>query len=131
MSLWHRNCADMNKPIYPAATALGMLVFKYSMECIFSHGGIILKPCCPCMSYKLLLPHAGDCGRFCFGEVSLWFLFVCVRNISATTERIGSRVWTLAWTTLKVEVKGEKLRSPGTKNSIFRPFSSLRAVYVW
>jgi len=56
-------------------------------------------------------------------------VFVCVGNISGTAERIctrfilqGRRVWFLALTSLKVKVKGQRSRSSGTKNGIFRSF---------
>ena len=69
-----------------------------------------------------------------FGAISLWF-FVCVRNISGTAERIctahGRRVRSLAQMSLKVKIKGQRSRSPGTKTAFFSPFGGLRAVYVW
>ena len=34
----------------------------------------------------------------------------------------GRRVWSLARTSLNVKVKGQRLRSPGTKTDFFRPF---------
>jgi len=43
----------------------------------------------------------------------------------------GRRVWSLAWMSLKVKVKGQRSRSPGTKTAFFGPFGGLRAVYVW
>jgi len=42
----------------------------------------------------------------------------------------GRRACSLARTTLKVKVKGQRSRSPGTKNGIFGPFGGLHAVYV-
>jgi len=42
-----------------------------------------------------------------------------------------SRIWSLARTRLKVKVKGQRSRSPGTKTAFFDPFGGLRAVYVW
>jgi len=43
----------------------------------------------------------------------------------------GRRVWFLALTSLKVKVKGQTSRSPGTKNGILGPFGGLLAVYVY
>jgi len=43
----------------------------------------------------------------------------------------GRRVWSLAQTSLKVKVKGQWSRSPGTITAFFGPFGSLRAVYVY
>jgi len=40
----------------------------------------------------------------------------------------GRRAWSLAQTSVKVNVKGQRLRSPGTKNGIFQPFQCLCAV---
>jgi len=34
----------------------------------------------------------------------------------------GKRVWSLAWMSLKLSVKGQRSRSPGTKGGIFWPF---------
>ena len=74
-------------------------------------------------------------GSVLVKSVCVFFLFVYEISLQPLNGFVPnshrSRVSTLAWTTLKVDVKGERLRSPGTKNSIFRPFSSLRAVYVW
>jgi len=70
-----------------------------------------------------------------FGAVCLCFLFVYEiyrepLNGFAPNSR-GRRIWSLVRTTLKVKVKAQGLRSPGTKNGIFGPFGGLRAVYVW
>ena len=60
-----------------------------------------------------------------FGAISLWF-FVSVRSISRTAERTCAKFTrkmclALARTSLKVKVKGQRSRSPGTKNYIFGP----------
>jgi len=41
----------------------------------------------------------------------------------------GRRVWSLALTSLKVKVKGQRARSPGTKNGLFGPFGGLRFMF--
>jgi len=38
------------------------------------------------------------------------------------------RVWSLARINLNVKVRGQRSRSPGTKNGIFRPFRRLACV---
>jgi len=43
----------------------------------------------------------------------------------------GKRVGSLARTSLKFKVKGQRFRSRGTKTAFFGPFSGLCAVYVW
>ena len=43
----------------------------------------------------------------------------------------GRRFRSLARTSMKVKVKGERSRSPGTKTVFFGTFGGLRAVYVW
>jgi len=43
----------------------------------------------------------------------------------------GRRVWSIAQTSLKVKVKDQRSRSPGTKTAFFGPFGGLHAVYVW
>ena len=68
--------------------------------------------------------------------LSVTFLFVCVRNISGTAERICTKFTrkmclSLAGSRWNVKVKGQRSRSPGTKTAFFGPFGSLRAVYVW
>jgi len=69
-----------------------------------------------------------------FGAVSLCFLFVYEisreRLNEFATNSQGRRVWSLARTSLKVKVKRQRSRSPGTKKRIFDPFGDLRAVYV-
>jgi len=42
----------------------------------------------------------------------------------------GRRVWSLARKTLKVKVRGQRSRSPGTKMAFFGLYGGLRAVYV-
>jgi len=81
-----------------------------------------------CMRILCLLPHAVNCGRFCFWRRQSFF--VCVWNISGTAEH-RRRVWSLARMSLKVKIKGQRSRSPGTKTAFFDPFGGLRAVYVW
>ena len=78
----------------------------------------------------VFLPHAVNCGRFFFGAVSLWFLFVYEISREPlngfTPNSHGRRVWSLAQTSLKVKVKGQRSRSSLTrdKNVIFSPFNS-------
>jgi len=49
----------------------------------------------------------------------------------------GRRVWSLAWTSLNVKIRGQRSRSPGTnflpvENGVMRVHScGLRVVYVW
>jgi len=78
-----------------------------------------------------VLPHAVNCGWFCFGEVSLcFFVYEMSReplNGSAPNSH-GRRVWSLARMSLKVMVKSQKSRSPETKTAFFGPFGGLRAV---
>jgi len=74
-----------------------------------------------------LLPHAVNCGRFrFFGAGSLFFLFVyeISRELlnGFAPNSYGRRVGSLALTNLKTKVKGQRSRSPDTKNGIFRPF---------
>jgi len=63
------------------------------------------------------------------------FLFVCkisrepLNGFDPNSQR--KLVCSHAGTSLKVKVKGQRSRSPGTKNGIFRPFGGFRAVYVW
>jgi len=71
-----------------------------------------------------------------FGTVSLFSWFVLfVYEISReplngfAPNSHGRRVSSIAWTSLKVEVKGQGHYAQ--KNGIFRPFGNLRAVYVW
>jgi len=74
-----------------------------------------------------LLPHAVNCGRFCFWRRQS-VVFGCVGyEISRKTlngfapNSHGRRVWSLAHSSLKVKVKGQRSSLPGTKG-IFRPF---------
>jgi len=64
------------------------------------------------------------------GAVSLRF-FVCVWNISGTTERICARFTRKTCLVThfgKFESQGQRSRSPGTKTALFGPFGSLHAV---
>jgi len=65
------------------------------------------------------LPHTVNCGRFCFWCCRSVF-FVCVWNILGIAERI-----------YEFEGIGQRSRSQGTKNGIFRPFWRPGLVYVW
>ena len=81
------------------------------------------------------LPHAVNCVFF-FGGGDVCDFFLCAWNIPGTAERIcakftGRRVWSMARTSLKVKVKGQRSWSPGTKTAFFGRFDGLRAVYVW
>ena len=82
----------------------------------------------------LSLPHAVKCGRFCFWRCRSVFLFVY--EISREPQNGFApnsherRVWSLARMSLKVKVKGQRSRSPGTEMAFFGIFGGLRAVYV-
>ena len=69
------------------------------------------------------------CVRFMFGKTSLASSFyVCVWNISGTSERICARFtrkMCLVPRSDEFEGQGERSRWPGTKNGIFRPFWQL------
>ena len=74
--------------------------------------------------FLLSLPHAVNCGRFCFWRRQSVF-FVCVWNISETAERICAK---FTWKTCLVprsdefEGQDQRSRSPGTTKRHFRPF---------
>ena len=76
-------------------------------------------------------PHAVNCGRFCFWRRQYVFLFVYeisrepLNGLAPNSQR--RRVRSLARKNLKVKVKDQRLRTPGTKNGIF---SALSAVCV-
>jgi len=60
------------------------------------------------------------------------FFFVCVRNISGTAEQICTKFTQKMCLVPRLdEFEGQRSRSPGTKNGIFRSFDGMRAVYVW
>jgi len=75
--------------------------------------------------YQRFLPRAVNCGRFCFGTVSLWFLLVCEISREPLNRFVpnshGRHVWSLAWTSLKVKVTSDKKWD----------FSALSAACVW
>jgi len=62
-------------------------------------------------------------------------LFVCEISREPlngfTPNSHGRRVQSLARTSLKVKVRGQRSRSPGTKTVFFGHFGGLRAVCVW
>jgi len=74
-----------------------------------------------------------DCAWFCFGAVSVCFLFVYKislepLNLFAPNSQ-ERRVWSLAAIAGRVWGQGQRSRSPGTKMTFFRPFyGGLRAV---
>jgi len=83
----------------------------------------------------VLLPHAVNCGRFCFGAVSLWF-FVCVWNISGTAERICAKfIWKTCLVRRSEEFEGQgqrsKIKVHGQKTTFLGPFGGLLAYYIW
>jgi len=74
-------------------------------------------------SISLSLPHAVNCGRFCFWRrQSVFFLFVYeisrepLNGFAPNSH--GRRVWSVARTSLKVTVKGQGQQG---QNGIFRP----------
>jgi len=91
------------------------------------HGNHILRPIGDVtrVACVLFLPHAVNCGRFCFDAFSLCF-FVCVWNISETAERICAKFTRNTCSVPrsdKCEGQGQRSRSPGRdKNGIFLPF---------
>ena len=75
----------------------------------------------------VFLPHAVNCGRFCFWRRQS-VVFCLSRNIPLNgfaPDSYGRRAWPLARVCLKVKVKSQRSRSPGTQNDIFRPFRRL------
>ena len=73
------------------------------------------------------LPHAVNCGRFCFWRRQSVF-FVCVRNISGTAERICAKfTWKMCLVPRSDEFEGQRAKVKVTrdKNGIFRPFRRL------
>ena len=85
-----------------------------------------------------LLPHAVNWVRFCFGDVTFFFVCVCVWNISGTVEWICAKF--TRKTRLVPRLESEEFEGQGQKskvkvtrdkNCIFGPFGGLRAVYVW
>jgi len=66
------------------------------------------------------LPHAVNCGRFCFfwRRQSVAFLFVYEKSLEPlygfAPNLHGTCVWSIAWTSLKVKVKA-------IMDGIFRP----------
>jgi len=72
---------------------------------------------------KVLFLAPSVCGFLYAYEISRELLNGFVPNSH------GRRVWSLAWTSLKVKVKGQKSRSP-EKTASFGHFGGLRAVCV-
>jgi len=84
--------------------------------------------------YSYLLPHAVNCGRFCFWRrlCSLFVYEISREPLNGFAPNSQERrIWSLARRNSKVRVKGQRSRSPGTKMAFFGPFGGLRAVYVW
>jgi len=63
-----------------------------------------------------------------FGAVSLLFFFGANLLKGFAPNSHGRHVWSLVWTSLTVEVKGQ---GRWGQNIIFGPFGGLRVVYVW
>jgi len=83
----------------------------------------------------LYLPHDSTTGGSAFWHRQS-LVFVCLWNISGTAERICDKFirktcWSVARTNLKVKVKDQRSRSPGTKTAFSGPCGGLRAVCVW
>ena len=100
---------------------------------------VVLFGCVICayfhaLRYYCLLPHAVNCGRFCFWRcqsLALLFMYEISRepvNGFAPNSH-GGRVWFLARTSLKIKVKGQGHQ--GQTTAFFGPFGGLRAVCVW
>jgi len=83
---------------------------------------------------SLLLPHAVNCGRFCFWRRQSVVSFLFVYQISGTAERICdkfTRNTCLVPRSNEFEGQGQRSRSPRTKTAFFGPLGGLRAVYFW
>ena len=81
---------------------------------------------------KIINAHSELWKVLFFGAVSLW-LFVYEISLEPLNGFVpnshGRRVWSLAQTSLKVKVKGQ--RHQGQIMAFFGPFSGLCVVYVW
>jgi len=71
-----------------------------------------------------------------FGAVTLWFfLFVCeisrepLNGFAPTSH--GTLVWCLARTSLKVKIKGQRSRSPGTRKQHFSALSAACVRFIF
>ena len=92
------------------------------------HGNHILRPIGDVtrVACVLFLPHAVNCGRFCFDAFSLCF-FVCVWNISGYWRICAkfTRNTCSVPRSDKCEGQGQRSRSPGRdKNGIFPALSA-------
>jgi len=78
------------------------------------------------------LPHAMNCGRFCFWRRQSVF---CVSNISGTAEHIcakltGKTCLVPRYDEFEGQGQRSKVKVTRDKNGIFSPFGGLRAFYV-